>query len=272
MGALIVMEYKTLKGGRKSKNKHRKKNRSGNPMSISLFEAYRVITEEYGVKINKAVYDNLIAITEIRDNSIHFVNDDISLAIKVQELGTASLQNYFHLVSDWFGNILGGYNFYLMPLSFFRGFDTAKGISLNTNEKKLLAFIKSREQEYDEGEEYGDYNLTLKIDVKFQKVKSSGGLPVQVTNDPSAPIVQLSEEDISERFPWDYDVLTTRLRKRYIDFKINAQYHKIRKDLEKNKKLAHVRYLNPSNQNGGQKTLYSTNIQREFDTHYVKNS
>lgn len=42
MGALISMEYKTLKDGKKSKNRHRKKNRSGTPMSISLFEAYRV--------------------------------------------------------------------------------------------------------------------------------------------------------------------------------------------------------------------------------------
>ncbi len=272
MGALIAMEYKTLKGGAKSKSKNRRTNRSGNPMSISLFEAYRVITEDYGVKVNKAVHDNLIAITEIRDNSIHFVNDDLLLAIKIQELGTASLQNYFHLVSDWFGNILGGYNFYLMPLSFFRGFDTTKGISLNINEKKLLDFIKSREKEYDEGEEYGDYNLTLKIDVKFQKVKSSAGLPVQVTNDPAAPMVQLAEENISDRFPWDYDVLTTRLRKRYSNFKMNAKYHELRKRLEKDKKLAHVRYLNPSNPKGGQKTLYSTNIQKEFDKHYAKNS
>lgn len=272
MGALIAMEYKTLKGGAKSKNKHRKKNRSGNPMSISLFESYSVITEDYGVKVNKAVRDNLIALTEIRDNSIHFVNDDLLLAIKVQELGTASLQNYFHLVSDWFGNVLGGYNFYLMPLSFFRGFDTAKGISLNTNEKRLLEFINSREKEYDEGDEYGEYNLTLKIDVKFQKVKSNAGLPIQVTNDPSAPMVQLSEEDISDRFPWDYDVLTTRLRKRYSDFKVNAKYHDLRKKLEKNKKLAHVRYLNPSNPRGGHKTLYSTNIQKEFDKHYAKSS
>jgi len=173
MASLIAMEYKTLKNGEQSKNRHRKMNRSDNPMSISLFEAYRIITEDYGVKINKAVNDNIIAMTEIRDNSIHFVNDDLLLALKVQELGTASLQNYLNLVIDWFGNVLGGYNFFLMPLSFFRGFDTAKGISLNANEKRILDFIKAKEKEYDEGEEYCDYNLTLKIDVKFQKVKSS---------------------------------------------------------------------------------------------------
>ena len=266
------MEYKNLKDGTKSKNKHRKKNQSGNPMSINLFQAYRVITKDYGVKVNKAVYDNISAITEIRNNSIHFVNDDPLLAIKVQELGTASLQNYFHLVRDWFGNVLDGYNFYLMPLSFFRGFDTARGINLNSNEKKLFNFIKSQEKLYDKGDEYGDYNLTLKIDVKFQKVKSSGSIPFQITNDPSAPMVQLSEEDILDRFPWDYNVLTTRLRKRYSDFKVNAKYHTIRKELEKNRKLAHVRYLDPSNPKGAQKTLYSTIIPKEFDKHYAKHS
>lgn len=268
--SLMAMEYKTLKSGKISKKKHRKENRSGNAMSISLFEAYRIITEEYGVKIDKVVYDNLIAMTEIRDNSIHFVNDDLLLALKVQELGTASLQNYLHLVSDWFGNVLSCYNFYLMPLSFYRGFDTAKGISLNASEKKLLDFIKTKEREYDDREDLGEYNLTLKIDIKFVKVKSNGGLNVQVTNDPAAPIVQLSEEDITDKYPWDYHVLTTRLSKRYTDFKVNAKYHKLRKQLEKNKKLAHTRYLNPKNLKGGHKILYNTNIQKEFDAHYRK--
>lgn len=269
--SLIAMEYKTLKDGSKSKKKHKKTNRSGNPLSINLFEAYRVVTEDYGVKINKAVSDNLIALTEIRDNSIHFVNNDLLLAIKIQELGTASLQNYFHLVTEWFGNVLGGYNFYLMPLSFFRGFDTAKAVNLNSNEKRLLQYIKEKEKEYDEGEDYGDYNLTLKIDVKFQKVKSNTGVSVQVTNDPTAPLVHLTEEDITDKYPWDYQVLSTRLGKRYSDFKVNKKYHDLRKRLEKDKKYAHVRLLDPGNPKSSQKTLYNPNIQKEFDNSYTKN-
>lgn len=271
IASLYSMEYKTLQSGKRSKIRHVVKNRSGNPRSISLFEAYRIVVEEYGVKIDKAVNDNLIALTEIRDNSIHFVNDDLSLALKIQELGTASLQNYLHLVKEWFGDVLSGYNFYLMPLSFFRDFTTAKGVSLNTSEKRLLKFIKEAEKEHDE-EGIKDFNLTLRIDVKFQKVKSTSGLPVQVTNDPAAQKVTLSEEDITDKYPWDYQILTTRLGKRYSDFKANADYHKLRKELEKNQKYAHVRFLNPNNPNGGKKTLYSPNIQREFDGHYTRAS
>ena len=52
------------------------------------------------------------------------------------------------------------------------------------------------------------------------------------SNDPDATPVTLSEEDIREKYPWNYNTLTTRLRKRYLDFKENKQYHKLRKQLE----------------------------------------
>jgi hypothetical protein len=270
LASLYAMEHRTLKTGKKSSVKRPKKNRSGNPLSINLFEAYRIVTEDYGVKIDKAVNDNLIALTEIRDNSIHFVNDDLLLSLKIQELGSASLQNYLHLVSFWFGDVLSGYNFYLMPLSFFRNFNEAPGVSLNSSEKKVLEYIRKTEETYDGIENVGDYNLTLRIDVKFQKVKSTYGLPVIITNDPNATAVFLSEEDFADKYPWDYDVLSTRLSKRYSDFKMNARYHKIRKKLEKDKKFAYERLLNPKNPNGGKKTFYSPNIQKEFDKHYAK--
>ncbi len=159
-----------------------------------------------------------------------------------------------------------------MPLSFFRDFSEAPGISLNSCERRVLDYIRNTEVEYDQNEDIGDFNLTLRIAVKFQKVKSTSGIPVQITNDPSAMAVRFTEEDITEKYPWDYRVLTTRLSKRYTNFKSNTDYHKIRKRLERDKKLAYVRFLNPKNPEGGKKTLYSPNIQKEFDKHYEKKS
>lgn len=270
VASLYVMEYRTLKKGQKSKIPRPKTNRSGTPQSISLFEAYRVITEEYGVKIDNTVIDNLTAIAEIRDNSIHFVNDDLLLSLKVQELGTASLQNYLYLTKDWFGDILSGYNFYLMPLSFFRDFDTANGITLNKNENKILEYIQKIEEKYDADQDVRDCNLTLKIDVKFQKGNSKTGSRYQLTNDPSAPTIRLVEEEINDKYPWDYEVLTTRLAKRYLDFKINKKYHKLRSSLSIDKRFAYVRIFNPKNPEGGQKILFNPNIIKEFDKHYQK--
>lgn len=271
LNCLYKTEFKILKSGKKATTSTIKKNRSGNPLSINLFEAYNIITREFGLKIDKAVHDNLLALTEIRDNSIHFINNDINIAIKIQEIGTASLQNYLHLVNEWFGNVLAKYNFYLMPISFFRDFNQASGISLNTKEKNLLNYIRKVEEKYDQ-KDVSNYNLTLRIDLKFQKVKSTTGLPVTISpNDPTATIVQLSEEDISDKYPWNYDVLTTRCSKRYSDFKINTKYHKLRKKFELDQIYAYQRLLDPSNPNSSKKTFYNSNILKEFDQHYIKN-
>jgi len=269
--SLFVWERKELKNGGKSKKLYRKLNRAGNPMSISLYEAYRIIDEEYGLKIEKAVKDNLEALTEIRDNSIHFMNDDLQLSLKVQELGTASLQNYLHLVSEWFGDSLSNYNFYLMPIAFFRDFDSATVETLNSNEKKLLKYINFLEQKYDD-KDISNYNLSLKIDMKFQKVKSNSksGLPINITNDPSAPAVRLSENDMMEKYPWSYEILNTRLRKRYKDFKVNAEYHALRKTISKDSKYCLHRLLNPTNPQSSSTQFFNPNILKEFDKVYKK--
>jgi hypothetical protein len=269
--SLFIWERKKLKNGEKSKKLYRKLNRSENPMSVSLYEAYRIINEDYGLKIEKAVKENLEALTEIRDNSIHFINDDLQLSLKVQEIGTASLQNYLHLVGDWFGDVLSNYNFYLMPIAFFRNFDSASGETLNANEKKLLKYIKMLEKNYDD-EEISNYNLSLKIDIKFHKVKSDSktGLPVNLTNDPNAATVILSEEDMMEKYPWTYEILTTRMKKRYSNFKVNSKYHSLRKGLSTEQKYCHQRALNPTNPKSGNTLFFNPNILKEFDQHYEK--
>lgn len=267
--SLYSMEYRTLKNGEKSKLRRPKTNRSGNPMSISMFEAFRIITEEFGSKIEKAVIDNITALSEIRDNSIHFINDDLMLSLKIQELGSASLQNYANIVKSWHGDILSKYNFYLMPISFFRGFDEAPGVMLNPKEKKVLDYISQIEKTYDD-EDVSSYNLTLRVDIKFQKVKSDSALPIQHSTDSNATKIIITEMDISEKYPWDYLNLTTRLTRRFKDFKQNKSYHAIRKTLEADEKFAHKRYLTPGSNTGIQKIFYNPNILKEFDAHYEK--
>jgi hypothetical protein len=156
-----------------------------------------------------------------------------------------------------------------MPMAFFRGFDSVNGETLNASEKNLLKYIKDVEKGYDK-DDISDYNLSLRIDVNFKKVKSGSAIPVQITNDAKAPVVRLAEEEIMDKFPWDYDVLTTRLKKRYSDFKANAKYHELRKGFEEDEKLCHQRLYNPSNPNSGSKSFFNPNILKYFDKHYTK--
>ena len=93
-------------------------------MTISIGKAIAKIESEGLGIIDPAIKANLDALIEIRDNSIHLINISAGLSKAVQEIGTATLQNFVALIKDWFNYDLSQYNFFLMPLAFFRDHDT----------------------------------------------------------------------------------------------------------------------------------------------------
>ncbi len=80
----------------------------------------------------------------------------------------------------------------------------------------------------------------------------------------------MTEEQILEQYPWDYQTLTNKCRERYSGFKRNQDYHKIRKSLCEDKKLCKIRYLHPSNPKSSQKQFFKPDILKELDKHYSK--
>lgn len=70
-------------------------------------------------------------------------------------------------------------------------------------------------------------------------------MPISLMSMPSNVDVALlnAEENIREKYPWDYDILTERCRQRFRDFKANQKYHDIRKRLEADEGLVRLRYL-----------------------------
>ncbi len=156
-----------------------------------------------------------------------------------------------------------------MPIAFLQNIGTVKGVNINSAEKNLLSYVRSAEEQIDD-DVTNDYNLTLDIDVKVRKGGSVTDSSVQISNDPDAIKVSLSEEDIREKYPWDYKILTTRLGKRYSNFSANQKYHKLRKSLEKDKKYCLARYLDPGNPSSTKKNFYNSNIIKEFDKSYTR--
>lgn len=63
------------------------------------------------------------------------------------------------------------------------------------------------------------YSVTVNVEVRFVRPKTRDAIPIQVTNDPNVPAVRLTEEQIRERYPWDYKQLTEKCKERYADFK-----------------------------------------------------
>ena len=228
------------KDGSKSNRKKTKLNRSGNPNTIGLQRAANLVRENPNNGIDNSCLNNLLLLQEIRDNSVHFQNVSAELGRRIQEIGTAALKNFVVAVENWFGVDLKRYNFYLMPLTFHSTSDVIESLG-GGNEpqhvRRLLNKISEVEQEYPASNTQG-FVVTMQVKLKFVRTSDEQSVPVRVSrDDPDAISVMVSEDDILKNFPWVYGDLTQRLKLRYTDFKVNADYHKIRKSIENEQKF-----------------------------------
>jgi len=270
LSAIIDHEHHRMRNGKMSQKFYRKKNRSGNYVSIGLFKALNRLVNDYGDRIDDLVRKNLEALTEIRDNAIHFLNKSFDLTKKVHEVGTASLKNYLALARQWFGVDLSEYRLFLMPIAFLGELPVGgELIPRNHEERRVLEYIRKLESEVDD-DTTKDFNLSLHLDIRIRRVADASAPTVRISNSPEATPITLQEEDVREQYPWDYQILTTRLQKRYFDFLLNQDYHKVRKRLERSPKFCRTRYLDPGNPKSNKKNFYNPNILKEFDKHYTR--
>nr|WP_198557150.1 hypothetical protein [Enterovibrio nigricans] len=69
-----------------------------------------------------------------------------------------------------------------------------------------------------------------------------------MTDDPDAPEIVLSEEDALKSYPFDYAELLALFRKRYSNFKQNAEFNARMKEVKtEGEKFSKVRRLDPEN-------------------------
>lgn len=265
VNTLYVMEPRTRKDGSKSKKFQIKETRSGNPFTHSLDFLAKKLVETKAFDAN--AWANIQALLELRDSSIHFYNRSGAFPVRLQEIGTASLKNFVAATKSWFNRDLSEFNFYLMPLSFV-ALPRHEAVVLNHEERKFLAFIEGLEPANDDAA--SPYSVTVNIDIKFTRSKAKEALGVQVTNNPNAPEVRLTEEQIRDRYPWDYDRLTDECRKRYKDFKAAQKYHDARKLLLKDRRFGEIRFLDPGNPKSSKKPFFNPNILQELDKHFTR--
>ncbi|PRY06435.1 uncharacterized protein DUF3644 [Pontibacter ummariensis] len=271
--SVYVMIPKIGKNGNKLSRKTPKLNRSGNPMTLGINNCLEICRLS-PINLDTTCIENIELLLEIRDAAIHFQNDDLYLSKKVFEIGTATLRNYLTTVREWFNYDLSKYNFYLMPLSFYHDFDTIESFSVNNKTKQVQNLLKHIELKENiiPSDENSTYNLTLQLETKFIRSSSTSDLLVKYGDSPTAIEVNLKDEDIKERFPFQYKDLTFRLKSRYSDFKENNEYHTRRRELEKQPKYCRERHLDPGNPKSQVKRFYSSEILKKFDEYYSKKS
>jgi hypothetical protein len=247
-----------------------KLNRSGNPLSMGLIHLAVRLKDDANSGLERACHDNVLALIEIRDNAAHFLNKDLYLGRRVLEIGTASLRNYLHLSTEWFQLDLSMYNFFLMPLSFYHGFEAvepATRAAYPEQVRKLLDYLDTLERT--DEEDGGTQHVALRIETKFVRAKDATAISFQWTDNPKAPLIAVREEDFLKNYPLTYRKLTDTLKRRYSNFLENNNYHKIRKEYEKEKKYCIQRLLDPNNPRSARQRFFNPNILQEFDKHYT---
>ncbi|MBD0777633.1 DUF3644 domain-containing protein [Maribacter sp. ANRC-HE7] len=264
MNSIYQMEPKKLKNGEKSKRLQPKLNRAKNPMTISLADSILRLKGK-GEQVSLNLVKSLFALIELRDNAIHFHNSS-DISKEIQELGFACIKNYMELIKKWEPKTnLSQYNFYLMPLAYVDSTIESKAI-LTDEVTNYLNFLKKKVSETDN--EDLNFSVAIGIDISFKKNATLDGIGMRYDAD-GIP-VNLSEEDITKKFPLTYNKLTSTARNRYLDFKLNSNFHDIMRGIKKNKKLAYNRSLDPKNAKSQVKSFFNSNIWQELDKKYKK--
>jgi hypothetical protein len=266
---LYQYERRETRSGSRSQRKHLKKNRSGNIVTIRLGQVMVELDRTAATRLPVAVKNNVYALAEVRDNAVHYVNASFGLAKQVLEIGTASVRNFIELAKRWFGLDLTEYSLYLMPIGFLSSSTIANAVNVSPDEARLMEHLSAlvREGDADSGD---DFHVALEINLSFKRCATDAAVSVAITNDPNAPKVNVSEEDIRKQYPWDYNELTTRCRDRYSDFKQNHRYHQIRRQLQSDERYMKSRYLDPENPKSPKKDFYNANVLAELDKHYTR--
>lgn len=238
------------------------RNRSGNPKSISIFDALQRL--DIRGDLSQNLKENVEALIELRDNAIHFVNIG-SISKHVQELEFACVKNYVTILKKWEPRkSLNKYNLYLMPLAYVDSKIVASA-AITQETQNFINHIKTQMVNAEQGDE--EFDIAVKISLKFQKGSSFDSIGVQFNKD-GLPVT-LTEE-VRSRFPLTYDDVRTKAKTRYSDFKQGKDFNRIMPGIKQNSKIYYERKLDTQNPKSQKKGFYSTNIWQTLDLHYIK--
>ncbi|MDG1287853.1 MAG: DUF3644 domain-containing protein [Rickettsiales bacterium] len=260
--SLYRIESDNKKDGTPRKRLKYKTNRTGNFETFGIVE---LLKKEIGDQNLKIQIETLI---QIRDNAVHFMNSTKLFEKDFLEIATASLKSYEIMAVEWFNKSLSEFNLSLIPLTFSSPdtFDIENLKNSPDGHKKLLDYLRIQKAK---NTEECKHDIALVIDVKF--TRSGKGMSVKFDKD-GAPIIIDSEESFRNKYPLPYDDLKSALPSRYEDFKFNKTFWDLKKILEKDDKLSGERYLDHTKKTGMKKRYYSSNIYKELDKHYTKNT
>lgn len=173
-----------------------KTNRSGALLTLEIIGCAKRIG------LPEIIIDNLLSFVEIRDNSIHFINQE-SIDYLVFTLGTASLKNYHRLCKEWFGDGIDRYNFYILPMGFVYNFNSIHLLELEKEPETIQNLLK-KITECQTQVNNSPFEFVCEIEANLKsakKITESTDLEIAVNPDATNVTTIIRDREIVERYP-----------------------------------------------------------------------
>lgn len=266
--SIRVYEPRKTKSGKLSKKKFLKTNRAGAPLTLSIGACIAELDKDSSTRIPQEIQSNLSAIIALRDNSAHYINASPVLAKQALEIASAAVKNFVLLVRNKFKKNLADKLSLTLPLSFLTGATTIDSVVVSAGESKLIGFLQGLAAV--DPASNSPYAVAIKVNVKVERSKLTTATKVQISNDPDALKVTLTEEDIRSKYPLNHEALLKKCKAIYSDFKADKKFNALKTSIQSDARLVHLRHLDPTNLKGQRKRFYSHDIFNELDKHYTR--
>lgn len=272
VNAIRVYEPKINKTtGKPSKKLYLKRNRTGNPMTISPARAISILDGTAATKLSAAVKANIDALLAIRDNAAHYFSASPALAKHTLEIGTASVSNFIHAAKAWFSRDFSRDLSLLLPIGFVNA-TQGTGLTTGPDERNLIEYLRGLADSNGGSDENGSpFAVAITVNINMSRSKLDSAAKVEVVkNDPSAAKVQLTYDDMQNMFPWDYKTVLAKLKAKHPELKQDKSFHAFMNKVKDDSSICLVRYLDPANKSGLKKGYYSPNIVDRYLKHIGK--
>ena len=199
----------------------------------------------------RAVQDNVRGMARIRNTAIHLGTIAQSVRTQILYFGTAGIQSFARLCGKWFDQSM--HVPYLLPLGFVGSADLAVA-TVAGKQRELLRFLEGLSDAAHNGDD--GFHVAIATQIHLNPTRT-GGATIGVTNDPSAPKLQLDERDLLDHYSSTYADLMSACRSRYSDFKCNNDFYAIKAKFDADPACCHERRLDPTRKNGIVKKFYN---------------
>jgi hypothetical protein len=248
--AIYETETVRTKDGKPTKRRRVQRNNAGNPITISISKAVGRAMELPRKPLDPACKHNLELLMEVRNNAVHFINDDRDLAIHMHEIGVAALRNYAALLADWFERDISDLRFAILPLSF-DGAVAAQVVppaKRSQHAQNLLAHMMRAVAEAPPSQD-GRFAVSLRVETKIVGASSVDATPVKLSKGLGGVPVEITEAEFLRRWPYDYKRMIHELKKRLPGMVVNKAFRAHLRMLSGDERLVKERRLDLINPN-----------------------